>query len=187
MNRNKKNTGLRYSRKVSQESTSVIADAEGNVQEYSNRKTYAVDVEPPYVKVYFQDICYLSETPRRYAVLLWALIKRMSYAGDQRPMSVVINKGVKEDICKEINWKNATSVDNGLQTLIKSGLIRRTDRGIYQFNPYIFGRGSWNDIVKLQLAVDYDEEGRKFTTNFADQPESDDNGAYFSNTIMGDE
>lgn len=187
MNRNKKDSGVKNSKKVTNQTNTIITDADGVVQEINTSKTYAVDVEPPYVKVYFQDICYLSGTPRRYAVLLWALVKRMSYVSDSLPMCVVLNKAVKKDICKEIGWSNPNSIDTSIPALIERGLIRRYDRGTYQFNPYIFGRGNWGEIAKLQLSVDYDADGRKITTNFADQPESDDNGAYFNDVIMGDE
>ena len=45
-------------------------------------------------------------------------------------------------------------------------------KGIYQFNPYLFGRGNWSDIAKLRLSVKYDEDkGRTFESQFEDVEE----------------
>ena len=169
-------------KKVAQQTTGYICDANGELQSFNQTKVFNLSEEPPYIKVYFQDVCYLSNTPKRYATLLWSLITRVSYAGETNAMCVVVNKAVKKEICKQINWTNTVSVDNGLQVLMKRGLIRRVDRGLYQFNPYIFGRGSWGEVEKLRLSVDYDRDGRKFTSK---DVTPDDNGEYFENEILG--
>ena len=45
-------------------------------------------------------------------------------------------------------------------------ILYRVDRGIYRFNPYLFGRGDWQDVARLRLEIKYDEiQGRTFQTN----------------------
>lgn len=37
---------------------------------------------------------------------------------------------------------------------------------MYRFNPYIFGKGDWQDISRLRLEINYDEiMGRTFKAN----------------------
>lgn len=37
---------------------------------------------------------------------------------------------------------------------------------MYRFNPYLFGKGDWQDISRLRLDINYDEiRGRTFKTN----------------------
>lgn len=128
--------------------------------------------EPPYIKVYFEDILYLRNISKKYFSVMYALLKRVSYAGDECPMCVVINKGVKKAICEEIGWKNPVSIDNAIQVLMKGGIIRRIERGMYQFNPFLFGRGHWSEVAKLRLSVNYDRNGRTFEAKIDDNTET---------------
>lgn len=150
----------------------VRVDENGELKPYQFDGVISWGDEPPYVKIYFEDVFYLRNISKTYLGVMYALLKRVSFAGDAQRMCVVVNKGVKKEICKEVGWEHPTSVDNAIQVLIKGKIIRRVERGIYQFNPYIFGRGNWIDIAKLRLEVKYDEEhGRTFETEFADVEE----------------
>ena len=33
--------------------------------------------------------------------------------------------------------------------------MRRLDLGMYQFNPFFFGRGAWKDIANIRATFDY--------------------------------
>ena len=128
--------------------------------------TYNVPDEPPYIKLYIADILYLSDMPRRYEALTLALLKRVSYAGDDQGLCVTINKFTKDSICKEIDWKNPVSVDNGIQVLMKGNILYRVARGTYRFNPFLFGRGNWADIKALRMEINYsDIKGRTFVSS----------------------
>lgn len=137
-------------------------DSSGEVKEFEYSNTYDWGEEPKYVKVYFEDILYLMNISKKYFGVMYAMLKRVSYAGDEYPLCVTIDKGTKQAICREIGWKNPVSIDNAIQVLMKGGIIRRVQRGRYQFNPYFFGRGNWSDIAKLRLSVNYDKNGRTF-------------------------
>lgn len=149
-------------------------DENGELHEFEYNNTFDWGEEPPYVKVYFQDILYLQDVSKKYLGVMYALLKRVSYAGDENPLCVTINKGTKKNICKEIGWKNPVSIDNAIQVLMKGGIIRRVERGMYQFNPYFFGRGNWADISKVRMSVDYDAHGRRFEAKFDGDDKVDD-------------
>jgi len=151
-------------------------DSDGVLQKFEINQTFNWGEEPSYVKVYLQDVFYLRNISKTYLTVMYALLERVSFAGESNGMCVTVNKGVKKDICKEIGWNHPNSIDNAIQMLLKGKIIRRIDRGIYQFNPYIFGKGNWADIAKLRVSVSYDEEhGRTFETDFADVEEKDEN------------
>ena len=48
--------------------------------------------------------------------------------------------------------------------LVKGKVLFRVDKGVYRFNPYLFGKGDWQDIAKLRLEVNYDLKGKSFRT-----------------------
>lgn len=146
----------------------------GEVFTEISTSSYPIEDEPPYVKLYIADILYMSDMPRRYEALTLALLKRVSYAGGEQGLCVNVNKFFKEQICREIGWKNTVSIDNAMQVLLKGEILHRVARGVYQFNPYLFGRGNWADVKKLRMEVNYDSiKGRTFATNVGYKDEED--------------
>lgn len=128
--------------------------------------------EPPYVKMYLQDILYLSDVPVQYEKLILALLKRCTYASTEHPNCVILNSTIKKIICKEMGWKRISSLDNAIQKLLRGQIVRRIDTGVYEFNPHLFGRGEWQDIAKIRLNVQYDLNGKTFNA-FVKQKEKD--------------
>lgn len=119
--------------------------------------------EPPYIKLYLQDILYLTDIPNKHESVLYQLLKRITYAGEENGMEVVVNSSLKRRIAKELGFKNIGSISNALTDLVKGKILIRKDVGIYQFNPYFFGKGDWQDISRLRLEINYDEiKGRTF-------------------------
>lgn len=121
--------------------------------------------EPRYIKLYLEDVMYLSDMPKQYAGLTMALLKRVSYAGDEDGMCVTLIPRIKKAICKELGWKNEKSLNNALTKLVEGKILYRIDRGLYRFNPYLFGKGDWQDIGRLRMEIGYDAiKGRTFQT-----------------------
>jgi len=151
---------------IKQSAISVTKDANGNVTEETRNYTMSWGEEPPYVKFYLQDIMYLKDIPKAYSGLVYALLRYTHYAGQNKGMCVVLVSDIKRDICEELGWKTIASLDNALQKLIAGNIIERVGRGIYRFNPYLFGRGNWQEIAKLRVEISYDRiKGRTFSTN----------------------
>lgn len=144
--------------------TSVINEQGELIEKRANRVLSWGD-EPNFIKLYIDDILYLQDMPQQYAKLTWALLQRISYAGDQDGMCVVLVSRIKKAICEELGWKRIQTFDNALRKLVDGKILYRIDRSIYRFNPYLFGKGDWQDISRLRLEVNYDEfKGKTFET-----------------------
>lgn len=123
-------------------------------------KTEFTDKEPAFVKVYLKNVLALSDIKGSYNSLLYALLKRATYAGngENGGMEVVLNSSIKKRIMEEIGVKNIGSIANGIAALVKGEILYRVDSGVFQLSPYIFGKGDWKEVSALRLTVEYREE-----------------------------
>jgi hypothetical protein len=81
-------------------------------------------------------------------------------------MQIVLNASVKKRIAAELGIQNIRSINNALSDLVKGKILYRVDTGLYNLNPYFFGKGDWQDISRLRLEINYDDiKGRTFKTN----------------------
>lgn len=157
--------GERYMPNIKQSiETSIINDQGAFVSKRAN-KTLSWGTEPSYIKLYLQDVLYLSDMPTKHSAILYELLKRASYAGDKDGMQVIINASLKRRIKDTLGFKNISSVNNAVTDLVKGKILYRVDVGMYNFNPYLFGKGDWQDISRLRLEIDYDDiKGKTFKT-----------------------
>ena len=145
--------------KINQSVETLIIDQNGDMVSKRASKTLTWGDEPPYVKMYLDSLLYLKDLPKGYNVILNALLKRMSYAGDVDGQVIVVNKAVKERISKEVGV-SISRIENVLGELNKGDLLYRIDRGMYRVNPNFFGKGDWTDIARLRLEVNFDSKGK---------------------------
>lgn len=144
--------------------TSVINDQGDLVSKRAN-KTLAWGDEPAFIKFYLQDVLYLSDMPKKHSKVLYELLKRATYAGDEDGMQVCLSAGLKRMMMKSLGCKNIQTIDNALCDLTKGKVLYRIETGVYQFNPYLFGKGDWQDINRLRLEIDYNDiKGKTFKT-----------------------
>jgi len=149
--------------KINQSVETLVIDENGEFISKRANKTLSWGAEPPYIKLYLQDILYLSDIPNKHESVLYELLKRTTYAGEKNGMEVVVNSSLKRRIAQELGFKNIGSISNAITDLVKGKVLIRKDVGIYQFNPYLFGKGDWQDIARLRLEINYDEiKGRTF-------------------------
>lgn len=153
--------------RVNQSVVETVIDAEtGQILHKTENKTLTYEDEPAYIKLYLQDILYLNDMPKQYAGLTSALLRRISYASDNYGMCVTLVPLVKKAICEEMGWKKVQTLDNALKKLVAGKILYRIDRGIYKFNPFLYGKGDWQTISRMRLEINYDEiRGRTFQTN----------------------
>lgn len=162
------------SQQVKQLIENTVVDEQGNVVNYTRSKTVRLPEEPQYIKLYIEDLLYLSDLPKGHENILFHLLTKSSYAGDTYGMVVSISKGMKEIICEELKLENIRTINNVLSDLTKGKILKRIKTGLYQFNPYLFGKGSWEDISKLRLEIGYDElTGRTFKTYIENERKKD--------------
>lgn len=144
--------------------TSVLNDQGEMISKRAN-KTLSWGSEPAYIKLYLQDVLYLSDMPTKHSAVLYELLKRASYAGDKEGMQVIINASLKRRIAEALGLKNIGSISNAITDFVKSKILYRADVGMYNFNPYLFGKGDWQDISRLRLEINYDDiKGKTFKT-----------------------
>jgi len=125
-----------------QENIKSVDFQTGEVTHEVTRETFKVENEPPFVKLYLDDIALLYNLPKGCSGILYALVKRMNYEGE-----ITISAGVRRRIAKELNV-SAGSIANALTKYIKSGVMTKADVGIYIVNPSLFAKGFWGDILK---------------------------------------
>ena len=132
----------------------------GEVIEHTETKLKSVNIEPNYVKVYVDAVIALlgqSKTSKEADVLL-ILAKNMTYMNNDMPNKVNIDILLREYIMKELNISEG-ALNNMITSFVKRDIIRRIGRGAYQLNPFIFAKGNWSAIRRIQM--DWSEEGIK--------------------------
>ena len=121
-----------------------------------------VESEPPYVKLYLDDIVMLHDLPKSCSDVLFALIKNsMTYSN-----TLIINNYIKDEVVKMLGYKSRQSVSNAITKFIKADILRRISSGVYTLNPHLFARGAWKDIQCmrsewLHLNISYDGRGKR--------------------------
>jgi len=151
--------------KINQSIETIVQNEEGQVIEKRSNKVLSWGSEPSYIKLYLQDVLYLADMPKHHEKILYELLKRSTYAGDTEGMQVCLSSGLKRIMMEHLELKNIRSINNALSDLVKGKVLYRIETGVYQFNPYLFGKGDWQDISKLRLQIDYNDiKGRTFKT-----------------------
>lgn len=144
--------------------TSVLNDKGELVSKRAN-KVLSWGAEPSYVKLYLQDLLYLSDMPNGLEKILFELLSRATYAGEKDGMQIVLNASLKKRIAQKLDIANVRTINNALTKLTRGKVLYRVDTGIYALNPYLFGKGDWQDISRLRLEINYDDiKGRTFET-----------------------
>lgn len=155
-------------KKIIRETTENIVNHEtGEVTETKSIKEKNISREPDYIKLYIADLIKLNDLPKSTSNILYSLLRNMTYDNE-----IIIIASLKRKISKELNISVET-INKAVQKLNKNGIITRIDSGLYSVNPYLFGRGSWNDIRELRMKVVYNKDGRFINTEVDKQLEMD--------------
>lgn len=137
----------------------TVIDEDGVVK--SELKESYAEKEPDYVKLYLQDIALLNDIPKFVGGVLHELLKRIEWGSNE----IILNSSVKKRIASDLQIATK-SVDNALVSFVKKNILYRVEKGIYKANPYLFGRGTWEDIKRIRLSIIYDETGKHIEANF---------------------
>jgi hypothetical protein len=117
-------------------------------------QTFLTDKEPDYVKLYITDIMKLSNIPKSCNSVLMALLNKSNYDNE-----IILIKAIRQEICKRLGIGDST-FRKAIDEFIDKGILTKKSKGIYIANPFLFGRGSWQDIKNIRLLVEYNEHGR---------------------------
>jgi len=147
--------------KITYEKEEISTDyVTGEVKQKNTTQISKMPVEPPFVKLYIDDVIKLKDLPKGNSKLLYQLVRLLNYEGQ-----VILNGSIKNIIAERLGIKKQ-SIDNILNNLVKKDIIKRYATGIYLLNPSLFAKGEWSDIRKLrnkyiELNIKYMETGEK--------------------------
>lgn len=152
--------------KIVQIAERQVLDREtGEIVQSEQDRILQIPREPPYVKMYIDDLGEVLGVPQGPRGLIYHLARRVDYNG-----LISLTPGVRRHICQEAGIK-AQSLSNYLTTLVKHDILYRTASSEYTLNPKYFARGDWREIYKRRqswkMTVVYDFDGRKTVTGQA--------------------
>lgn len=145
-------------------SASVTINQAGEIIEKSEYNVTKLPQEPPYIKLYTDEISRIYDLGRVQHMVLFELVSRSGFTGE-----VAIGPRIKSGIAERYKTTIQT-IDNTILALIKKGLIQRIGRGEFLLDPNLFGKGSWKDILErratykelkkttITLKIEYDHE-----------------------------
>ena len=154
--------------------TETITDLQTGEAVYTTeKKTVKHAKEPPFIKLYVDDVIRLYGLPKGESRILFELIKRMNYQGE-----IVINATVKRDIAKILEvggGKPEQVISNSMNKLVKSDILFRKGTGVYITNSHIFAKGDGDEIQELrnsyiEMKIKYSSQGREIVTTIHNQP-----------------
>jgi biotin operon repressor len=149
-----KNTGKKEKLHVREELT-ISEENTGEVIKTARTEIAMFESEPAYVKLYLNDLCRMNGLNNSQQKILNALVKNMGYNN-----VLPSYKPVKEMIAESLGMPYNT-LNEGIKELHKKGIIIRKARGFYIMDPNLFGRGSWNDVKKIRMVIEYNADGTK--------------------------
>lgn len=138
-----------------EERTTTVDHQTGEISKEVQILSSKVEQEPRFVKMYIDDVLKLKDVPKASSDVLSVLLANMSYGN-----VVIMIKEIKEIIAQKTGLKPNT-VNKSIQNLHKAGILIRKGRSIYVVDPTLFAKGSWEDISKLRLVIDYKPDGTK--------------------------
>lgn len=139
-------------KKVSKEVQETVTNDDGEKLFQKHIQESYVSKEPDYVKVYLDNILLINNLPSGIQKTLNVLLKRMAYDN-----IVVLNAYIKKQMAQELGFSTVQSLNNNINKLVKEGIMSRKGTGTYEMNPFLFGRGSWDNIKQIRFEVIFEE------------------------------
>ena len=134
--------------------TQTVINTSGEVLNVEQHLSIPVGDEPPYYKVYLQDIANVYGLNPAERDVWEILCSNMTFQN-----LVFLYKPIKMMLVQATGKKYET-IKAAIKSLTAKGLLIRQDRAVYLVSPKYAARGKWQDIKALRLTIDYNEQGR---------------------------
>lgn len=134
--------------------TKIVITRDGELMDVEQHQSIAVGEEPPYYKVYLQDLSNVFGLAPAERAVWEVLCANMSFTN-----IVVLIKPIK-NILVQTTGKKYETIKAAIKSLTAKGLLIRQERAVYMINPHYAARGKWQDIKALRLIIEYNEQGR---------------------------
>lgn len=141
----------------------TINKSTGEVLSETTSNVVRLPQEPPYIKMYLDDLCELIKVPGPQRQLLEMMLQKLDYEG-----FITLSPRYRKKICERLKIKDQT-FRNYLGGLCKSQILKRQATNEYEVNPRYFARGEWRQIAErreqFEMRVVYGPEGRQIVTD----------------------
>lgn len=154
----------------------------GDVISSTSTSIRSMPSEPPFIKIYLDDICKINNLAKKASTLLYALFQYTGYNTNQ----ILLPAGLKHELMQEMGYKSMQSLNNEISKLIKAEMLIKKSTGVFVLNPEFFGRGEWQSIKALRMTIVYNAKGQKIiksepmqltTADFIDEAEANEQHA----------
>jgi len=139
-------------------STRVVSTLDKDTGELVERESeylYHSNIEDSFIKMYIERLGHLARLPHGVITCFIAIVSKSSYT-----IIVYLLKDDKEKIYKEFGITQSL-MEKSVNLLTKHEFLIRLSQGKYLINPNYFARGSWSDIRKVRLQLDFTEDGER--------------------------
>jgi hypothetical protein len=139
--------------------THMVDHETGTVKESTTEQVVRIPAEPPYVKLYLEDLGRLLDLPAGPRDILYSLARKMDYDG-----LISLTAAGRQRIADAHGLKIQT-LNNYLSTLVKRDVLKLIGRGEFEMNPQLFAKGDWREIQRRRaaftLTVTYSADGKR--------------------------
>ncbi|MDJ0903291.1 MAG: replication/maintenance protein RepL [Xenococcus sp. MO_188.B8] len=146
-------------KKIRYRETTQVVDENGMIKQEQQINVIQFPNEPPFIKLYIEDLTAILKLPKGTKDLLYSLLMKMDYEN-----IVTLTSRSKKEIAERVNIKIQT-FDNYLRKLVDAGIFKRIGRGEYKVNPNLFARGDWGNISRQRdewmLTITYESNGTR--------------------------
>lgn len=135
----------------------TIVDTEtGEVKQESTTSIsrFAIEQEPDYVKLYIKDLSRIIGLSNTDNDVVLNLLRNMNYDN-----IIALNAYTRKQMCEQMRIKPNT-LSHILSKLIEKNILKRLGANTYEMNPYLYGKGKWENIRQLRMTFTYDKDGR---------------------------
>lgn len=118
--------------------------------------------EPEFVKLYVEQwLTTMRGKPSIMTEVLVALINiGLTFAGNRTSGGMIVHASrfEKQAVADKLGC-SLSNVSNTITKLVAVGALKRVERGVYQVNPNLMGKGNWSDIKALQISWQFEDSG----------------------------
>ncbi|HDL7459361.1 TPA: hypothetical protein PXN90_004427 [Yersinia enterocolitica] len=165
--------GLKRSKSIYYTKETVTLDREtGELSKESEESIARVSQEPPYIKMYIDDLCSIANAPNSLKDILLLILRKLDYDG-----YITLSTRYRKQMCLELGIKDGT-LRNRLSALVKGGFIYSEGGNEYLANPKFFARGDWRKIMEqrasFEMKIRYMPDGSKVITTGLVEADNDE-------------
>lgn len=163
----------RMAKTISQEEIIVHDVESGKTLATKTTNVVRLPSEPPFIKMYIDDLSHFIGLKDRHRDIVFELIKKLDFDG-----MVTLTPRTRSIIAEKLGITDQ-SFRNYLSEVVKTGLFKRISHNEFEVNPHYFARGDWQSVYSRRkefvMEIRYTDKGRKITSRAAEiEPEEGD-------------